>query len=177
MEKGYLKKKEQKENKRDIHLTVTKKADKIIEDGRAAQKLFDQTIMKGFTHEDRKALQAASAKVPGKLSAVWRGKQMNRTDLLGSGSIKSLFFRLTIPAVVAQVISLLYNIVDRIYIGHMAEVGQSALTGAGLFVPILLLTNAFAMLVASGGAPLMSIRLGEGQKEKAEKIMWAQLLH
>jgi len=96
---------------------------------------------------------------------------MNRTDLLGSGSIKSLFFRLTIPAVVAQVISLLYNIVDRIYIGHMAEVGQSALTGAGLFVPILLLTNAFAMLVASGGAPLMSIRLGEGQKEKAEKIM------
>jgi putative MATE family efflux protein len=96
---------------------------------------------------------------------------MNRTDLLGSGSIKSLFFRLTIPAVVAQVISLLYNIVDRIYIGHMAEVGQSALTGAGLFVPILLLINAFAMLVASGGAPLMSIRLGEGQKEKAEKIM------
>lgn len=62
LEKGYLKKKEQKENKRDIHLTVTKKADKIIEDGRAAQKMFDQTIMKGFTHEDRKALQAASAK-------------------------------------------------------------------------------------------------------------------
>lgn len=96
---------------------------------------------------------------------------MNRTDLLGTGNIRSLFFKLTIPAVVAQVISLLYNIVDRIYIGHMADVGQSALTGAGLFVPILLLINAFAMLVASGGAPLMSIRLGEGEKEKAEKIM------
>ncbi len=96
---------------------------------------------------------------------------MNQTDALGTGNIKSLFFQLTIPAVVAQVISLLYNIVDRIYIGHMADVGQAALTGAGLFVPILLLINAFAMLICSGGAPLMSIRLGEGRKKEAEKIM------
>lgn len=95
---------------------------------------------------------------------------MNRTELLGKGNIKTLFFKLTIPAVTAQVISLLYNIVDRIYIGHMADVGQSALTGAGLFVPILLLINSFTMLIASGGAPLMSIALGESRKEEAEKI-------
>ncbi len=96
---------------------------------------------------------------------------MNNTEQLGKANIRQLFFRLTIPAVVAQIINLLYNIVDRIYIGHMAEVGQAALTGAGLFVPILLLINSFAMLVASGGAPLMSIRLGEGNKKEAEKIL------
>lgn len=96
---------------------------------------------------------------------------MNRTDQLGTADIKKMFFRLTIPAVVAQVISLLYNIVDRIYIGHMASVGQAALTGAGLFVPILLIINAFAMLIASGGAPLMSIHLGEGDLKRSEKIM------
>jgi putative MATE family efflux protein len=96
---------------------------------------------------------------------------MNRTDELGTGNMKSLFIKLAVPAVVAQVVSLLYNIVDRIYIGHMADVGQAALTGAGLFVPILLLINAFAMLICSGGAPMMSIRLGEGQKDKAEKIL------
>lgn len=96
---------------------------------------------------------------------------MNRTDQLGTADIRTLFFRLTIPAVVAQIISLLYNIVDRIYIGHMADVGQAALTGAGLFVPILLLVNACAALIASGGAPFMSIRLGEGNKKEAEKIL------
>lgn len=96
---------------------------------------------------------------------------MNHTDELGTAEIRPLFFKLTVPAVVAQVISLLYNIVDRIYIGHMGDAGQAALTGAGLFVPILLLINAFAMLVSSGGAPLMSIRLGEGDRERAEKLM------
>lgn len=63
LEKGYLKKKEQTDNRRDIHLSVTKKADRIIADGRAAQKIFDRTIMKGLTHEDLKALQEASDKV------------------------------------------------------------------------------------------------------------------
>lgn len=96
---------------------------------------------------------------------------MNNTEQLGKADIRKLFFQLTIPAVVAQIVNLLYNIVDRIYIGHMADVGQAALTGAGLFVPILLLINSFAVLIASGGAPLMSIRLGEGNKKEAEKIM------
>ena len=66
---------------------------------------------------------------------------------MGSGSVKKLMLQLMIPAVVAQVVNLLYNIVDRIYIGHIAGIGAAALTGVGLFTPILMLLNAFAMLV------------------------------
>ena len=80
---------------------------------------------------------------------------------MGSGSIPKLLAQLALPAVVAQVVNLLYNIVDRIYIGHMPEVGASALTGVGLFTPILMLITAFAMLCGSGGAPRTAIALGQ----------------
>ena len=72
--------------------------------------------------------------------------QTNTSQNIGSDSIPKLFAQLAIPAVVAQIINLLYNIVDRIYIGHIPEVGASALTGVGLFLPILMLINAFAIL-------------------------------
>ena len=73
----------------------------------------------------------------------------NRQDM-GSGPVKSLLLQLMIPAVVAQVVNLLYNIVDRIYIGHIEGIGAAALTGVGLFAPILMLLNAFAMLIGAG---------------------------
>ena len=79
---------------------------------------------------------------------------------LASGSIPKLLAQLAVPAVIAQVVNLLYNIVDRIYIGHIAEIGAAALTGVGLFTPILMLLNAFAMLAGAGGAPLAAIALG-----------------
>ena len=90
---------------------------------------------------------------------------------MGTGSVKKLMLQLAIPAVVAQIINLLYNIVDRIYIGHIPEIGGTALTGVGLFSPILMLITAFAMMAGSGGAPRAAIAMGEGNKEKAEKIM------
>ena len=90
---------------------------------------------------------------------------------MGEGNVKSLLLKMAIPAVLAQVVNLLYNIVDRIYIGHMPEVGDLALTGVGLFTPMLMLMTAFAMLCGSGGAPNAGIALGRGEKEKAEKIM------
>lgn len=90
---------------------------------------------------------------------------------LGVGSVKKLLFRLAIPAVVGQVVNLLYNIIDRIYIGHMPDIGGKALTGVGLFTPILMLLTAFAMLAGSGGAPLAAIAMGKKDKDKAEKIM------
>jgi putative MATE family efflux protein len=96
---------------------------------------------------------------------------MERTEALGTKKVSTLFWHMTLPAVVAQIVILLYSIVDRIYIGHMEVVGADALTGAGLFVPILMLITAFAMLIASGGSPLVSIALGKGDKEEAEKIM------
>ena len=97
-------------------------------------------------------------------------KNANRPNM-GEGNVKSLLLKMAIPAVLAQVVNLLYNIVDRIYIGHMPEVGDLALTGVGLFTPILMLMTAFAMLCGSGGAPNAGIALGRGDKEKAEKIM------
>ena len=96
---------------------------------------------------------------------------MQKSQDMGSGSIPKLFAQLAIPAVVAQIINLLYNIVDRIYIGHIPKVGASALTGVGLFVPILMLVNAFAMLAGAGGAPLASIAMGRKDHDRAEKII------
>lgn len=96
---------------------------------------------------------------------------MSDTTNLGEGSIPSLLAKLAIPAVVAQVVNLLYNIVDRIYIGHIPEIGASALTGVGLFTPILMLINAFAMLAGSGGAPRAAIYMGKKDNNTAEKIV------
>ena len=96
---------------------------------------------------------------------------MNKSHDMGADSIPKLFAKLAIPAVIAQIINLLYNIVDRIYIGHIPEVGAAALTGVGLFLPILMLINAFALLAGSGGAPLAAIALGRKDKEHAEKIV------
>lgn len=94
-----------------------------------------------------------------------------KTQDMGSGSIPKLLAQLAIPAVVAQIVNLLYNIVDRIYIGHIPEIGASALTGVGLFTPILMLINAFAMLAGAGGAPRAAIAMGEKNHERAEKII------
>ncbi len=96
---------------------------------------------------------------------------MNPKQDMGTGSVKKLMLRLAVPAVVGQVVNLLYNIVDRIYIGHIPEVGGTALTGVGLFTPILMLITAFAMLAGAGGAPRAAIAMGKGDKEGAEKIM------
>lgn len=95
----------------------------------------------------------------------------NAKQDMGTGNVKKLMVQLAVPAVVAQIINLLYNIVDRIYVGHIPEVGGTALTGVGLFTPILMLITAFAMMAGSGGAPRAAIAMGQGNKEKAEKIL------
>ena len=94
----------------------------------------------------------------------------NNQDM-GTGSVKKRMAQMAVPAVVGQVINLLYNIVDRIYIGHIPGVGGMALTGVGLFTPILMLITAFAMLAGAGGAPRAAIAMGEGDRDRAEKIM------
>ena len=98
-------------------------------------------------------------------------KANSNTQAMGTEKVSKLLAQLAIPAVVAQVINLLYNIVDRIYIGHIPDIGASALTGVGLFTPILMLLNAFAMLAGSGGAPRAAIAMGKQDQKGAEKIM------
>ena len=95
----------------------------------------------------------------------------NMKQDMGTGSVKKLMVKMAVPALVGQVVNLLYNVVDRIYIGHIPEIGGAALTGVGLFTPILMLITAFAMLCGAGGAPRAAIAMGQGNKEKAEKIM------
>ena len=90
---------------------------------------------------------------------------------MGTGNIKKLMLQLMIPAVVAQVVNLLYNIVDRIYIGNIPGIGATALTGVGVAFPILMVISAFAAFAGMGGAPLASIRLGAGDKKGAERIL------
>lgn len=90
---------------------------------------------------------------------------------LGTENIKKLLFSMTLPAITAQIINLLYNMVDRIYIGHIKDVGPVALTAIGVTTPVLLVVSAFAALVSMGGAPRASIMMGKGDKETAEKIL------
>ncbi len=96
---------------------------------------------------------------------------MDRKQMLGSAPVGKLLFQLALPTVAAQLINMLYNIVDRIYIGHMPEVGDLALTGVGVCMPIIMLISAFAALVASGGAPRASIFMGQQEMEKAERTL------
>ena len=92
-------------------------------------------------------------------------------EFLATEPVGKLLFRLSIPTVVAQLINMLYNIVDRIYIGHMPDDGSLALTGVGVCMPIIMLVSAFAALVSSGGAPRASIFMGEKDIESAEKTL------
>ncbi len=95
----------------------------------------------------------------------------NKKEFLATEPIGKLLFRLSIPTVVAQLINMLYNIVDRIYIGHMPGDGSLALTGVGVCMPLIMLVAAFAALVSSGGAPRASIFMGEKDIEFAEKTL------
>lgn len=97
--------------------------------------------------------------------------KMDVSAQLATASIWKLIIKLSVPAILAQIVNLLYNVVDRIYIGHMEGVGTAALTGVGLCNPIIVLISAFTMLVAQGGAPRAAIEMGKGDIKKAEKIL------
>jgi putative MATE family efflux protein len=92
-------------------------------------------------------------------------------EFLGREPIKKLLFRLAVPTVVAQLVNMLYNVIDRIYIGHMPDNGALALTGVGVCMPIILMVSAFAALVSSGGAPRASIEMGRKNDTAAENIL------
>ena len=95
----------------------------------------------------------------------------NKKEFLGTAPIGGLLFKLALPTVVAQLINMLYNIVDRVYIGRMPEVGDLALTGGGVCMPLIMIISAFAALVGSGGAPRASIFMGKKDMESAEKTL------
>ena len=97
----------------------------------------------------------------------------DRKEMLGTAPVGKLLFRLAVPTVIAQLVNMLYNIVDRIYIGHIPDIGDMALTGLGVCMPIIMLVSAFAALAGAGGAPRASIAMGKRDTEGAEKILGA----
>ena len=93
---------------------------------------------------------------------------------LGKGNVRKLLFSLALPTITSQIVNMLYNLVDRIYIGHMSPadtVGRMALTGLGVCLPVILIISAFAALLAMGGAPRASIKEGQGNTEMSQRIM------
>lgn len=94
-----------------------------------------------------------------------------QSEKLGKEPLRKLFFTMAIPSVLAQLINVLYNIVDRIYIGHIKDIGSLALTGVGVTFPIIMVVSAFSAFAGQGGAPLASILLGAKDQEKAEKVL------
>ncbi|MCI8364853.1 MAG: MATE family efflux transporter [Eubacterium sp.] len=96
---------------------------------------------------------------------------MTNEEKLGTAPLFRLMMSMGIPTLVAQIINLLYNIIDRIYIGHIPEVGATALTGVGLALPMIVIISAFSAFVGAGGAPLSAIALGRGEKKEAERIL------
>ena len=95
----------------------------------------------------------------------------NKEVDLGNDPIKGLLFTLAAPAIISQIVNALYNIVDRIYIGHIPGEGPMALTGLGVCFPIIMFVSAFAALMGMGGAPRASIEMGRERNDRAEKIL------
>ena len=95
----------------------------------------------------------------------------NDKNFLGTAPIGKLLLKLSIPTVIAQLINMLYNVVDRIYIGHIPGEGSLALTGVGVCMPIIMIVTAFAALISSGGAPRASICMGKQDNKPAEQIL------
>lgn len=99
------------------------------------------------------------------------GGRMQNKEFLGTAPIGKLLFKMAIPTVLAQLVNMLYNIVDRIFIGHIEGIGDAALTGVGICMPLIMAVSAFAALISAGGAPRASIKLGEGKPDEAERIL------
>lgn len=104
----------------------------------------------------------------------------DNNGLLAAMPVPRAFFKLAVPAVAAQLINILYNLVDKMFIGHIPETGKQALAGVGVTTPVILAISAFAALVSMGGAPKASILLGKGDTAQAEKVVgsctWMLLL-
>ncbi|MGF7002228.1 putative MATE family efflux protein [Lachnospiraceae bacterium PFB1-21] len=97
--------------------------------------------------------------------------ELMEKDRLEAWPVPKLVITLALPAILAQIINVLYNIIDRVYIGRIEGIGEKALTGVGVTFPILILVSAFAYLIGSGGAPLAAIEMGKGDKKKAEAML------
>ncbi len=123
------------------------------------------------SHKTEYTKQVSDYKYSHKDNHSPKDSDSSKDDALGNAPVGSLLFRLALPAIAAQIINVLYNMVDRMYIGHIPGIGPNALTGVGVTMPIIMCISAFAALAAMGGAPQASIMMGKGDKDSAETIL------
>ena len=97
--------------------------------------------------------------------------EKNVQNDFSKGSIPAVVMRMALPLIAAQLVNVLYNVVDRIYIGHIPGVGSMALTGVGIALPVISILSAFAGLFGQGGAPLCSMARGRGDSDEASRVM------
>ncbi len=116
-------------------------------------------------------MSSAVAKQQHMMEMIKMDEQQQTQAKLGTERIGKLLFQLALPAIVAQIINVLYNMVDRMYIGHIPNVGADALTGVGVTMPVIMAISAFAALVSMGGAPRAAIMMGRKDHAQAEKIL------
>lgn len=143
----------------------------------SGQKIFNVLILRHFNLQSKREYAILSQNYQRQKLRFFakQGEIMENThaknEFMGTAPIGKLVMKVAMPVVIAQVINLLYNLVDRIYIGHMEVVGQTALTALGVCNPIIIIVSAFAALVSAGSAPKVSMALGEKDYDKAEKIL------
>ena len=175
-ERGYLKAGKDLKDRRLIHLSLTEKSDDIVTRLRKCRQEFAGKLYDGVPREDMEAMARTTKVINQNLDDILKGmKSMEpkkgKENELGTESVGKLLFRLSMPAIAAQVINVMYNMVDRMYIGHIPGVGAAALTGVGVTMPVIMAITAFAYFISMGGAPRSSIMMGRNEKEKAEKIL------
>lgn len=105
------------------------------------------------------------------IDIIWSKFRMNDNKSLATEPVRRLLLRLAFPAITAQIVNVLYNMIDRMFIGHIEEIGAEALTGVGVAMPVIIAITAFAALAGTGGAPRAAIMMGRGDNEEAERIL------
>ena len=176
--KGLLRRMPDGADRRVVHLSLTDGGQALAREGRQVQAAcLEDAVLRPDGGGGGRVPDPAGEGVGRGADAVPRGGGRMRDSKnvdLGSGSVGKLLFSLAVPTITSQIVNMLYNLVDRIYIGHMqpAEtVGKLALTGVGVCLPIIMVISAFAALLAFGGAPRASIAEGRGDLKESERIM------
>ena len=171
------------EDRRKIHLKLRPLAEPVTESIDKVREEFLETVLEGFTKEELETYSSFFSetvqkheKRNGRKKSIMRHKEQSTERNTDKGFLRTeplgrLLLKLALPTVAAQLINMLYNIVDRIYIGHIPEIGATALTGVGVCMPLIMIVSAFAALVGYGGAPRASIFMGKQDKESAEKTL------
>lgn len=174
VEKGYIICAKDDADKRIQRLSFSPQAAPVIQKLNEEVTKMNNEVLQGISKEELQQVEATMTKILTRFkerNETQHEKTMSREVDLGNEPVRHLLLILAVPAITSQVVNALYNMVDRMYIGHIPEVGSAALTGVGVCFPIIMIISAFAYLMGMGGAPRASIYMGKKDNDTAEKIL------